>query len=237
MKPLILLTPSFTFRENASPNDFTYRVNSHYLSCLGAAGALPVMVGDTDPEALAERADGILFTGGEDLDPAFFGEEKVNSTVTVTPARDSLEFRLFAAAKAKGIPMIGICRGIQLLNVALGGSLWQDIPSQCPQSVPHANGAVHTVQTAENSLFRSLFGAEFSTNSYHHQSVKAPGEGLRVTAQTSDGIIEAVEHQSLPIWATQWHPERMCADFRPAELPPQERFFEFFVRQCAERMR
>jgi len=236
VKPFIVLTPSITYRENAPMNDFIYRVNSNYLSALSAAGAVPVMAGETDLEALMERADGILFTGGEDVDPRIYGEEKVNDTVTVTPARDSLELRLFAAAKEKKIPIIGICRGIQLINVALSGSLWQDIPSQCPESVTHSAGAKHAVTTAENSVFRSLFGAAFSTNSYHHQSVKAPGTGLRVTAKAVDGTIEAVEHETLPIWATQWHPERMCADFRPSDLPPQEPFFEFFVRQCAERM-
>lgn len=236
MKPFIVLTPSITYRENAPLNDFIYRVNSNYLSALSVAGAVPVMAGETDFEALMERADGILFTGGEDVDPRIFGEEKVSDTVNVVSARDSLELKMFAAAKEKKIPMIGICRGIQLINVALGGSLWQDIPSQCPESVAHSAGAKHTVTTEENSVFRSLFGAEFSTNSYHHQSIKVPGEGLRVTARAADGIIEAVEHESLPLWATQWHPERMCADFRSSDLPPQEPFFEFFVRQCAERM-
>jgi len=236
MKPFIVLTPTISYTENLPLNDFIYRVNSTYIAALSTAGAVPILAGETDYEALLERADGILFTGGEDVDPAIFGEEKVNNTVRVTPARDSLERKLFALAKEKQMPMMGICRGIQLINVALGGSLWQDIPSQCPESVTHSGGAKHLVTTEENSVFRTLFGAEFCTNSYHHQSIKMPGEGLRVVARAADGMIEAVEHETLPIWATQWHPERMCADFRPADLPSQEALFSFFVRQCTERM-
>ncbi|MEA4824102.1 MAG: gamma-glutamyl-gamma-aminobutyrate hydrolase family protein [Clostridiaceae bacterium] len=235
MKPLILITPTYTYTDKLPLNDFTFRVNSTYVAAFSAAGAVPVVAVETDYEALVEHADGVLFAGGVDVDPVYFGEAAANDTVEICRARDELELALFEKAAAKGLPILGICRGIQLINVALGGSLWQDIPSQCAGSLVHSGGARHEVRCEDNSVVSRLFGESVLTNSYHHQSVKTPGRGLRVTAYASDGIVEAVEHESLPILGLQWHPERQTGDFKPDGVDDMTEVFRMFVRCCAER--
>ncbi len=234
MKPLILITPTYTYTDKLPLNDFTFRVNSTYVAALSAAGATPVVAVETDYEALVEHANGVLFAGGVDVDPACFGEAVVNTTVEISRARDALELALFEKAAAKGLPILGICRGIQLINVALGGSLWQDIPSQCAGALVHSGGARHAVRCEENSVVHRLFGERVLTNSYHHQSVKTPGRGLRVTAYTSDGIVEAVEHESMPILGLQWHPERQTGAFKPDGVDDMTEVFRLFVRCCAK---
>ena len=233
VKPLILVTPSYVYNDHLPLNDFAFRVNSTYAAALTAAGALPVTALETDYEALVRRADGVLFAGGVDIDPKYYGEEKVNGTVEVCPARDEMELELFALAAARGLPVLGICRGIQLINVALGGSLWQDIPAQLPGALTHGGGAVHEVRTEEDSVVRRVFGERIRTNSYHHQAVREPGRGLRVTARSSDGVVEAVEHESLPILGLQWHPERMTGTFRPEGVDEMAEVFRVFMRCCA----
>ena len=108
--------------------------------------------------------------------------------------------------------MLGICRGIQTINVGFGGSLWQDVPTQIPDPVNHA-GTWHEVRTEPDTLLRELYGARMTVNSFHHQAVRELGEGLRVSARTEDGVIEALEHETLPVWGFQWHAEYMtgCA--------------------------
>ena len=226
MKPLILLTPTMSSEEPV------FRVNDSYVKAIHNAGGLPVLAGRADFAALAERADGVLFTGGVDMDPARFGEAVLNDTVEISPARDELELALFEKAAARRLPMMGICRGIQTLNVALGGSLWQDIPAQLPGAPVH-RGTKHAVIAAEGSLARALFGERFRTNSFHHQAVKEPGSGVIVTARAEDGVIEAIEHEDLPLWGFQWHPERMTGAYRAEDLTEMGPLFAAFIRRCA----
>ena len=228
MKPLILLTASLY------PEDPVYRVNASYTKAIDRAGGLPVLVPDTDFAEIAARADGVLFTGGVDLDPALYGEETVNDTVEISHDRDALEMALFRELLPRRIPMLGICRGIQTLNVALGGSLWQDIPAQLPGAPVH-RGVKHEVIAEADSLAGSIFGTRFRTNSFHHQAVKEPGKGVRVTARAEDGVIEAIEHETLPIWGFQWHPERMTGEYRAEDLTEMGPLFEAFIRLCAEK--
>ena len=150
------------------------------------------------------------------------------TTVLVDPIRTEFEFALAKAFLAKRKPIMGICRGIQVINVVLGGTLYQDLPEQC--------GYIHTSKTLrhyiyaeENTVLRSLFGEKFKVNSSHHQAVKQPAPGLRIAARSIEGIIEAVQHESLPVIATQFHPELLCGEYHDGTTQDFSPLFRHFV--------
>ena len=179
---------------------------------------LPVILPITDDERLLElyanEFDGFICTGGDDIDPSIYGEEKHPKCGAIENGRDLCELSLLAKVTALDKPVFGICRGIQIMNVALGGTLWQDIPSQWSEP----KGSVHFVRNENNDprhkvtvsgRLRDVLGEDcVLTNSYHHQAVKATGDGLAVCAVSEDGIIEGIEHTGLSFYrAVQWHPE------------------------------
>ena len=189
-----------------------------YFESILRAGATPMILPPTeDADALVtalEHIDGLLLSGGGDLNPLFVGEEPIPALHGICPRRDLCELLLIRLAYDRQLPILGICRGIQLLAAALDGSLWQDIPSP---TIKHSQDldrsvASHTVTTTEGSLLRSIMGAEtLYVNSFHHQAVREAGPYLRVSAIAPDGVIEAVEsseHKS--ILGVQWHPECFC---------------------------
>lgn len=186
-----------------------------YFQGLAQAGALPIMLpleGAADCHQLASLCDGLLFTGGQDVDPALYGEAAADCCGELCPARDRLEQAMLRCAMERKLPILGICRGLQLINAALGGSLWQDLPSQRPGSRNHRMERPY--DRAEHSVTLSgplaeLYGAEaLGVNSCHHQGVKSLAPGLRAMARAEDGLIEAVYHPEQPfLWAVQWHPE------------------------------
>jgi putative glutamine amidotransferase len=146
------------------------------------------------------RYGALLLTGGSDITPKRFGAELLpNGSETLDTARDDLEFALFDVFVRQGKPVLGICRGMQVVNVALGGTLWQDLPSQC--GLNHGD-TEHEV--------RFDGGMETVVNSFHHQAVRCIGNGLKVTALSADGVIEALESEDTMIRAVQWHPEKGC---------------------------
>ena len=210
-----------------------------YLDGIRAAGGIPVIFPVTeDAEDLAEligKVDGILLTGGHDVDPAVYGETPLNSSVVTYPLRDRMEAEVLNQALEKDMPVLGICRGIQFLNAYLGGNLYQDLPTERPTDVEHHQKPpydvpVHKVTVAkDSSLFRLLHAETLSVNSYHHQAVKEPAECLNVMAVSEDGLVEAVE---LPgkrfVWAVQWHPE---FSFRSDDNC--RKIFEAFITACA----
>ena len=197
------------------------RLNSSYIIALESAGLIPVLVPPlASPEnarAILERFDGLLLTGGEDVDPALYGQVRAPECGEPNLARDKTEIALVLAAREFKKPLLAICRGSQLFNVALGGTLIQDIPSELPGSLNHnarneRESRVHPVSITPGSRVAAAIGATtVSVNSLHHQSVKDLGEGLRVTANSPDGIVEAVEWDGDDWWAmaVQWHPEEM----------------------------
>ena len=202
-----------------------------YFESVLRAGATPVVLPPTtDADALTsvlDRIDGLLLSGGADLNPLYVGEEPIPALGGINPRRDLCELLLIRLAFDRQLPILGICRGIQLLTVALDGSIWQDLgcaferpeDSKC-QGTPlkHSQNldravASHTVGTAEGSLLREIMGGAETlyVNSFHHQAVREPGPHLRVSATAPDGVIEAVEsseHKS--ILGVQWHPECFC---------------------------
>jgi len=197
------------------------RLNSSYLIALESAGLVPVVIPPlASPghcRAILERVDGLLLTGGEDVDPALYGQDRIEKCGIPNRARDETEIALALAARELGKPLLAICRGSQLLNVAFGGTLIQDIPSQVDGALNHnASGErdsrVHEVSIEPGSLTASAVGATtVSVNSLHHQSVKKVAPGFRVSATSSDGIVEAIEWDGDDWWAiaVQWHPEEM----------------------------
>lgn len=231
-RPFIALSASG--REPENPGSFrTLECSCAYTRAIAMAGGIPGLLCEQAPEAAASLYDALLLTGGGDLEPSLFGETLLNDTVHVDPVRDGFELPLVRAFLAAGKPIMGICRGEQVINVALGGTLYQDLREQL--GFIHFDTKLrHFVNTAEGSVLRRLFGERFRVNSTHHQAVRDLGEGLRATARSPEGIIEAYEHESLPILATQFHPERLCGLTGPQVTPDFLPLFEHFVAMCRE---
>ncbi len=188
------------------------------------------LVNEADAAAFAETLDGLCISGGADVDPALYGEEKEELTEVYDPGFDTSDVLLYRAFVKADKPVFGICRGIQLINAAEGGDLIQDIPSllesehnQRKMDPPLSDKeTAHTVRSAAGSRLQKLCGSEFRVNSYHHQAIRTPAPGFAVTAFSSDGVIEAIEKNR--IFAVQWHPERMLDD--PAMIALAGMFLE-----------
>ncbi len=197
------------------------RLNSSYVIAIQSAGLIPVVIPPlATPEqsrAILERVDGVLLTGGEDVDPSLYGQERIEKCGNPNRGRDQTEIALALAAREMDKPLLAICRGPQVLNVAFGGTLIQDIPSQVPGALQHNTederaSRVHDVSLEPGSLTAKAVGANhISVNSLHHQSVKDVAPGFRVTGTAPDGIVEAIEWDGDDWWAVavQWHPEEM----------------------------
>ncbi len=210
MKPLIGVTATPTYNERG--NCRAAQLNSPYLDAVREAGGIPVMLfdGADEAETLAARLDGLLLTGGDDVDPALFGEENTASR-GVDPLRDRLELACLHAFAAAGKPVLGICRGIQLMAVALGGDLWQDLPSQT--ATPHPFGSRHPIAVRPGSFLQPILGAETIVNSTHHQAIRRVPAGFLVSAAAPDGVLEAMETtDGRPLWGVQFHPERLLTE-------------------------
>lgn len=210
--PLIGLT--------AAPDEAGERTgaNPKYMQLLLDAGAVPIILppaaGAEAVERLLAVLDGLLFTGGADVSPALYGEAPAYESVQADPARDKVETALLAAARARGLPLFGVCRGLQLINAALGGSLYQDLPAQLPSAVPHRQAppyekSVHPVTLMSDApLARALSRDVLDVNSIHHQGVNRLAPGLAAMARAPDGLVEAL-YAPGPYFlqAVQWHPE------------------------------
>jgi putative glutamine amidotransferase len=215
-------------------------VNAAYVRSVVAAGGIPVivspLVGQTRAAELLHGMDGLLLSGGEDVDPALYREPAGPALGPIDRGRDLMEIALFAHARDAGLPVLAICRGLQVVNVALGGSLWQDLPSERPGTVEHAAGSArtersHAVRVEPGSRLAEGLGAErLAVNSFHHQGIKVLAEGLAAAAWAEDGLIEGIEGASDDHWllGVQWHPEEMHAE-RGA---PDARLFAALVREA-----
>ena len=219
------------------------RVNEAYTDAVVAAGMTPFILAPVASGAAIDALDGVdalLLTGGEDIDPKYFDQHPHEKTSEPHAARDACELALARAARDRRMPTFAICRGAQVMNVALGGTLVQDIGSQRRTEINHDQSVrrterVHAVSVDEGSLLSRIVGAaEISVNSSHHQSVDQVAPGLRVTATANDGIIESIESTDPAWWmlAVQWHPEELVATVEDWD----RRLFEAFAHAArAER--
>lgn len=210
-----------------------------YFDGITEAGGMPLMFPLTSNREMLQQAvdmcDGILFTGGHDVAPELFGEAVLDPDLcSYCPERDRMEMEVLEMAMQKDMPILGICRGIQLINAALGGTLYQDLPQQHPSAVTHHqqppyDRAAHTVRVAEGSPLYSVVGqTELPVNSCHHQAVRELAPDLRPMATADDGIVEAAFHPDLRfLWAVQWHPE-----FSHLTDAFSKKIFRAFVEAC-----
>ncbi|MBA3465792.1 MAG: gamma-glutamyl-gamma-aminobutyrate hydrolase family protein [Gemmatimonadaceae bacterium] len=226
-KPISARTVAVTAGIRQDGDTTRVRLTAAYVTALEAAGLVPLIIPPlTDKGAAAAILDsvaGLMLTGGGDIDPARYGERRHEKVSNVNVARDATEVALVEEARRRRTPVLAICRGIQVLNVALGGTLVQDIPSQCPGALAHdedtpRNSRSHDISVEPGSLIANAIGTgSCSVNSFHHQSVKGLGEGLKVTARSPDGVIEGIEAEGEDWWvlAVQWHPEEMTDSAEP----------------------
>jgi putative glutamine amidotransferase len=221
--PIVAITPC------KKPRDYDVAVRR--------AGATPRPLSLDEPTSAAlDGVDGLLLTGGDDVDPALYGEAPHPTYDVSEPGRDAFEIDLVRRALAADLPILAICRGLQVLNVALGGTLIQDIPSEPGGLLQHdaagpANTLAHSVAITPGSCVAALVGPGESrgVNSRHHQAIRALGQGLVVTGTSPDGVIEAAEVPAARFCVgVQWHPE----NFKAGEF---DRLFEGFVDACRSR--
>lgn len=220
MKPLIGLPGSQTLAANLSGNlpvlD-THKIDVYYSLYARAvvdAGGLPVHLPlDVDPREFVERLDGILLTGGADINPSQYGHE-VDGSVDIDDLRDELELKLLDGAIELKVPVLGICRGLQVINVHAGGTLHQHVPSHTFHD-DDGSATVHEVNFELATTLGGIYGARHDVNSLHHQSIDALGDDLVVAGRSPDGSIEAIERSDSPVIAVQWHPEMLPT--RPAD--------------------
>lgn len=241
-KPIILIpTPV------QDPEMRRFAMGKNYIRSLVECGAVPVMLPTSlDLQAVREmyeRSDGVLLAGGSDIDPAYFGEEKHPETYGIDAERDRVEVALTQWAMQDDTPAFSICRGIQVANVALGGTLIQDIPSQWKSAIAlehrgHKIGAardqiLHNVCVEPNCKLAAIIGAgDVATNSFHHQAVGRVADGLVITSRAPDGIIESVEAPDKRWFiGVQWHPEEMT-EGRPDMMALFQNFVDASSRKA-----
>ena len=214
--------PVIAISANLYDESRDYRVSRCYAEAVAASGAfallLPASNSPEESENFLSGADGLLIPGGPDVDPLLYGEEPRQGLGLSKTSNDLFEIRLLRAAREAHKPVLCICRGIQVLNVAFGGTLYQDIPSQVPGALRHMQtptdraDPTHSVDVEADSLIWEAYGQErILVNSFHHQAVKDVAPGFTVSARAKDGLAEAIEIREEHIVGVQWHPEVMVS--------------------------
>lgn len=220
--------------EHSRPAVFLY---TSYIQALEQIGLAPVLITPThSPAAIAALLDaccGLVLSGGEDVQPSRYGETPSPALGATLPARDDMEFAALECALRLDMPVFGICRGCQVLNVHFGGTLYQDIDTERPGHLLHQQAApwssrTHDATVQSDSLLHRIVGTdELHINSFHHQAVKELGRDLRVVARADDGLVEAIEHETRTwVLGVQWHPERNEA--AAPDTDPDRRLFSAF---------
>lgn len=232
-KPIIGVMPLFD-----TARDSLWMVPG-YMDGIAQAGGLPVMLPLTDDPAdirnIAQMCSGFLFTGGQDIDPAYYSEADTDKLCGENfPPRDKMELMLFREGLTRDKAMLGICRGIQAFNVFCGGTLWRDLPTEKPSETTHRqkppyDRPAHIVDIVDATPLHTLLGKDrIAVNSYHHQAIKELSPRLSPMAYSEDGLVEAVNMPEMRwVWAVQWHPE---FSFRVSE--ESRLIFGEFIRNC-----
>jgi len=222
-KPIIGIGSDVAHKDGQRDRAFAYTT---YTEALRRAGAVPVVIPPQPENAaqIVEELDGLLLAGGDDCDPSAYGEQPHPTVEPMDGRRQSNELALARAARERGIPTLGICLGVQVMNVAAGGTLIQDIASEVETEIDHASEPSdrnrHDVLVEKGTRLAAIVGnQELNVNSSHHQAIRNVGEGLRVTAHAPDGVIEGLEDPSHPFYVgVQWHPEDMSSERSAAAL-------------------
>ena len=232
--PVIALSPIWDDEKNR------LCMSTDYVNAVLHAGGAPIILPYTDDEkALCEAldaADAVVLTGGCDVDPATYGEEKLPCCGGISALRDRIDQIIIRHALEKRMPILGICRGMQIINVFLGGTLYQDVAEQFGASLKHPcydtpRDPVHEMQLEQNTLLYSVLGKEhIQVNSRHHQAVNVLGKGLRPAARATDGLIEGMEFiEPYPMLCVQWHPESLEDRFET-----HRKFFRWLVSEAGK---
>ena len=231
-KPLICLSA----RESFINQTRIFYDNESYFDYVKAGGGIPVLAGtvtEEEAEQIAGSFDGLVVTGGGDCDPVLYGEENKHSEI-VEHDIDMSDILLYKAFVKAGKPVLGICRGIQLINIAEGGSLIQDIPSEPERYMEHnqrnlpdhpVGTTAHSCTFVQGSVLHEIFSDSHEVNTYHHQAIRRLAEGFRASAYSTDGLIEGIEKEN--VTAVQWHPERLIHDEKHLRL------MQWFIEQCS----
>jgi len=240
-RPIIGITADVQLPDCGKVRSERLYVSSAYVNSVEKADGLPIMLPITDVADIINRhasmIDGLLLSGGVDVNPLLFGEEPHQKLQGVCIERDWYELALIRAVLLLEKPIFGICRGIQMLNVACGGTLWQDIYIIKPEILKHSQElggycGSHTVHAQNGSLIGKCINDSFVTNSFHHQACKALAPEFIATAWTADGIIEAIEKPGRTlVYGVQWHPEHMTANH-----PPMLQLFRELTAAAKNRM-
>ena len=200
----------------------------NYLDAIIRSGAHAEAGEDFHPD----EYHGLLLPGGCDVNPVRYGKTRIPEETT-DDRLDAIQFDVLERFLKAGKPVLGICRGHQLLNIAFGGTLIQHLPgAKEHQSLATGEDNAHLIYIAENTFLQKMYGSSCVVNSTHHQGVDTPGKGLIAAARSEDGVIEALEHESLPVWSVQFHPERMCFRHRREDTADGSGIFRFFLEQC-----
>jgi putative glutamine amidotransferase len=226
------------------PQDFTLFLPQRYLTAIARAGAIPVVVSAPQVKSalrhLVSRLNGLVLSGGNfDIHPRYYGEKPIKELGEIKAARTEFELEMTAAALSRDLPVLGICGGAQAINVALGGSLYQDIASQVPGAAAHERGARpypinHRIRIETGTrLFRIVGRQKLTVNTSHHQAVKQLGRGLIINAVAADGVIEGIESTEHSfVLGVQWHPEVLAP-----RRKLHRRLFSSFVALCNKQRR
>lgn len=228
-KPVIGIT---TYGQNENNR---YNIPAEYVESVRRAGGLPVLLvpGEKDPGAWLEIVDGVVLSGGGDIDPARYQGNMHETIYNIDDARDALELKLADLLLKNKMPTLAICRGIQVINVLLGGNLIEHIPDECGEKIKHrkAEGVstMHTITVEANSHLAQILGeTKFEASSLHHQAIRTPTSGAKIVAHAPDGVIEAIEFENEPqLIAIQWHPEITAKDD-----PLQQKLFDHLIYLC-----
>jgi len=234
----LMLMPTAVFGEDAYMSGDTLKIAIpgrdgdviNYTIAMMMLGAQPVVVWD---EWNVDEFDGLLLPGGVDVHPGRYGQENI-ACGTIDEALDGIQFDITDAFVKAGKPVLGICRGHQLLNVYFGGTLIQDLENADHHKWTPEGDRVHDTTADEGSFLAGLYGTAFPVNSAHHQAVDAIGEGLKAIQYSDDGIIEAMHHKTLPVISVQWHPERMCFDHQRNDTVDGSIVLKYFLDMCAQ---
>ena len=215
-------------------------VNNHYSNSMMKIGVTPIILPvTTDEETISkyiDLIDGLILTGGDDINPQLFNEEFLPETEVPDNNRDKFDLTLIKYGLKKKVPILGICRGMQLLNVYFNGSLYQDLKYNDKIKLKHYQGfknpdiPVHKINLTENSVLKEIFTDDLWVNSFHHQGVKEVGEKLKISAYSTDGLVEGIEYidEDQFVLGVQWHPEMMYSKGNDKNM---ENLFRYFIKK------